>query len=82
MVCHTQCETGPQTPEHVLQSSLLSVYKEARRQHWPLAEKPKNSKEDRLQTTKFISAIKLDALGQPSNDDDDNEEEKLMSLVN
>ena len=26
--------------------------------------------------------IKLDALGQPSNDDDDNEEEKLMSLVN
>ena len=70
-------------PQNTFCSLAFSLYT---RKHGdsigPLAEKPKNSKEDRLQTTKFINAIKLDALGQPSNDDDDNEEEKLMSLVN
>ena len=56
------CETGPQTPEHVLQSCPL--YQDARTQHWPhgatLAEQLWGSKQDLTTTTTYISSTGLE----------------------
>ena len=56
------CQTGPQTPEHILQSCPL--YQDARTQHWPhgatLAEKLWGNREELTKTTKFISSTGLD----------------------
>ncbi|KAK7109255.1 hypothetical protein V1264_013328 [Littorina saxatilis] len=64
-VSHTpdcSCETGPQTPEHILQSCPL--YQDARTQHWPhgatLAEKLWGTKQDLDTTTNFITHIRLE----------------------
>lgn len=55
------CGTGPQTPEHILQSCPL--HQEARTQHWPngatLAEKLWGTKEDLMETTDFITRTGL-----------------------
>lgn len=56
------CQTGPQTPEHILQSCPL--YQDARTQHWPsgatLAEKLWGNKTNLTTTTNYISSIGLD----------------------
>ena len=56
------CETGPHTPEHVLQSCPL--HQAERTQQWPngatLAEKLWGPKENLIETTNFISSIGLD----------------------
>ena len=58
--CH--CETGPQTPEHILQ--FCPLFQDARTQHWPhgtmLAEQLWGSKQDLQITTDYITQIGLD----------------------
>ncbi|KAK7092003.1 hypothetical protein V1264_009614 [Littorina saxatilis] len=64
-VSHTpdcSCETGPQTPEHILQS--CPIYQDARTQYWPhgatLAEKLWGTKQDLDTTTNFIIHTRLE----------------------
>ena len=56
------CETGPHTPEHVLQDCPL--HQDLRKQLWPdgatLAGKLWGTKDDLLQTTHFISSAGLE----------------------
>jgi hypothetical protein len=56
------CETGPQTPEHVLQSCPL--FQEARTQYWPhgatLAEQLWGNQDELMKTTSFILTTNLD----------------------
>jgi ribonuclease HI len=56
------CETGPQTPEHVLQS--CPFFQEARTQYWPhgatLAEQLWGNQDELLKTTSFILTTNLD----------------------
>ena len=56
------CETGSQTPEHILQSCPL--HQDARTQHWPhgatLAEQLWGTKRDLVTTTNFIIQTRLD----------------------
>ena len=56
------CETGPQTPEHILQTCPL--YQEARIKHWPhgatLQEKLWGNKDSLLLTTSFIQSTNFD----------------------
>ena len=56
------CETGPQTPEHILQSCPL--HQDTRTQHWPhgatLAEQLWGTKRDLETTTNFITQTRLD----------------------
>ena len=69
------CESGSQTPEHVVQSCPL--YKEARTQHWPqvatLAERLWGSKEGLLQAASFSSTITLDVRGRSWSADEEQE---------
>ncbi|KAK7093477.1 hypothetical protein V1264_007222 [Littorina saxatilis] len=56
------CETGPQTPEHILQTCPL--HQEARTDHWPqgatLQEQLWGTKDSLILTTSFIQATKLE----------------------
>ncbi|KAK7092395.1 hypothetical protein V1264_008143 [Littorina saxatilis] len=56
------CETGPQTPEHILQTCPL--HQEARTDHWPqgatLQEQLWGTKGSLILTTSFIQATKLE----------------------
>ena len=68
---HYPCETGPQSPEHVLQSCPL--HKDAWTQHWPqgtrLCEEALShtGREDLAETSSFINIIKLVIGGQSCN---------------
>ena len=64
-ICHSPdciCQTGPQTPEHILQSCPL--FTEERHKHWSdektLVQKLYGKQEELKTTTSFISSTKLD----------------------